>query len=614
MLDKVFGKDMVFLHAPSVYDFRKDTIMFGPVSDVVPSSSAFEMYPVGITSIAEILENNGFNVQIINLAYQMLRDPNYDVEKVISKIKTKIFAIDLHWLPHAHGAIEIAKIVKKYHPNVPVLFGGLSSSYFHEEMITYPFIDYVMRGDSTEIPILQLMTAIKFGYPVHNIPNLTWKDLSGQPHVNPLTFVPDNMDYCNVPSYKYVVGSVFKYYNLHNTIPYLEWLGYPNTALITSRGCTHMCSICGGSSFAYKRICNRQKPAFRSPEKLIEDIRLIQQFGSAPIFILNEIRMAGMDYARKFFKLLKAENIKNEIVFELFGPADEEFFKMMNDAVPKYSLEVTLESHDEEIRKLNGKFPCSNEEFEATIAAAFKYNCRKIDIFFMTGIPKQTYAKAVESIDYCRHLLERFNGDKRLSLFIAPLAPFLDPGSLAFEQPEIFGYKKFCNTLEDHRKALTSPSWKHILSYETDSMTRDDIARSTYDAAYALNELKREYDLVDEETYQSVKYRINAAREVMKEIDDILLIADEQERTAQMAKLKVKVEELNRHSICGKDELKWPINQRFANPTALGKLLVKLFFEEVYRVWGRINGRFDRKLKALAPQFNAENGKINFPS
>ena len=30
--------DIIFLHAPSVYDFRKKPIFYGPVSDVVPSS------------------------------------------------------------------------------------------------------------------------------------------------------------------------------------------------------------------------------------------------------------------------------------------------------------------------------------------------------------------------------------------------------------------------------------------------------------------------------------------------------------------------------------------------------------------------------------------------
>lgn len=584
----MFRKDLVFLHPPSVYDFRKDTTMFGPISDVVPSSPTFEMYPVGITSIADNLEQNGFNVQIINLAYQMLRSPKYDVEKVIAGLNPRMFAIDLHWLPHAHGSIEVAKIIKKYHPDTPVLFGGLSSSYYHEELVGYPCVDFVIRGDSTEEPVRQLVAAIRQGLPFDDIPNLTWKDESGHIHINPLTNVPPDMDYTSIPSYKYVVRSVFKYANLHNTVPYLEWLKYPVTALLTSRGCTQNCSICGGSKSAYKKICNRDKPAFRSPQVLIEDIRFLQKLGQAPIFILNDFRMAGPEYTEEFLNLLKQEDIKNELVFELFFPAGDEFFGKLADAIPKFSIEITLESHLERIRKFNGKLPVANELIESTLDSALKNGCRKIDIFFMTGIPKQTYDDAVSAVDYCRKLLEKFNGDHRLCFFVAPLAPFLDPGCRAFENPEEFGYRQFYRTLEEHRQGLTMPSWKYILSYETDSMTRDEIVDSTYEAALRLNQLKREFGLIDDELFNGIDYRIKMARKIMRDIDEIMAIPDEVERGKRLKEIKLVVEQVNRHTICGKDELKWPIPQRFTNFLSLFKILLGLFFKEWQLLFNRI--------------------------
>lgn len=583
----MFRKDLVFLHPPSVYDFRKDTTMFGPISDVVPSSPTFEMYPVGITSIADILEQNGFNVQIINLAYQMLRKPHYDVEKVIAELNPRMFAIDLHWLPHAHGSVEIAKLVKKYHPDTPVVFGGLSASYFHEELLGYPCIDYVIRGDSTEEIVKQLMTAVRRGLSVDKIPNLTWKKTGGKVVVNPLTHVPDNMDYASIPSYKYVIRSVFKYANLHNTIPYLEWLRYPVTAILTSRGCTQNCSICGGSNAAYKTICNREKPAFRSPQVLIEDIRFLQKIGQAPIFILNDFRMAGPEFTEEFLSLLKRENIKNELVFELFFPASDDFFGKLADAVPKYSIEITLESHIERIRKFNGKLPVSNDKIEDTLESALKHRCRKIDIFFMTGIPKQSYDDAVSAVDYCKYLLDKFPDEKRLCFFIAPLAPFLDPGCLAFENPEKFGYKQFYRTLEEHRKGLTMPSWKYILSYETDSMTRDEIVESTYEAALRLNRLKMEYKLIDNDLYQDIDYRIRMAREIIYEIDEVMKLP-ESEQKVKLKEMRTKVESVNKATLCGKDELKWPVTQRFSSAFSLFKVLLGLFFKEWSLLFNRI--------------------------
>jgi hypothetical protein len=37
----VFRTDLTLLHAPSVYDFREETIMQGPVADAIPSTDQF---------------------------------------------------------------------------------------------------------------------------------------------------------------------------------------------------------------------------------------------------------------------------------------------------------------------------------------------------------------------------------------------------------------------------------------------------------------------------------------------------------------------------------------------------------------------------------------------
>ncbi|WP_318503687.1 cobalamin-dependent protein [Bacillus sp. T3] len=193
--------DLVLLHPPTVYDFRKEMIFTGPISDVVPSSPVFEMYPIGLTSIGDYLERFGLKVKIINVANRMLLDPNFDVEKKLKKIKTKAFGIDLHWLPHAHGSVELARVVKKLHPNVPVIFGGLSSTYFHKELIEYPEIDFVMRGDTTEKPLLMLLNRLELKHKDFSaIPNLTWKK-DGEYHFNPITYVPDDLDEFEHPGY-----------------------------------------------------------------------------------------------------------------------------------------------------------------------------------------------------------------------------------------------------------------------------------------------------------------------------------------------------------------------------------------------------------------------------
>lgn len=64
--------DIIFLHAPSFYDFRKRPRFYGPMSDVIPSSPVFEMYPIGFMTISLHLESAGFRTRIVNIALKML--------------------------------------------------------------------------------------------------------------------------------------------------------------------------------------------------------------------------------------------------------------------------------------------------------------------------------------------------------------------------------------------------------------------------------------------------------------------------------------------------------------------------------------------------------------
>lgn len=529
---RLFGTDLVLLHPPSVYDFRKSKGEYGPISDVVFSTPAFEMYPVGLTSIANHLESAGHNVRIVNVAHRMLAEPDYDAEAAIAGLDPAVFGIDLHWLAHAHGALELARLVKKQHPRTPVVFGGLSSSYFHGELIESPFVDFVVRGDSTEEPTLRLLRALLTGGPFDEIPNLTWKRPDGTPVANPLTHVPAHLDGASVPSIFYVVRSVFKYGSLADVIPFSGWLEYPITALLTSRGCAMECVVCGGSRLSYQVICNRARPAFRSPESLIRDIRQIGRFSRGPIFLIHDLRQAGADYQTRLLDLLAREQPSNEIVLELFLPVLDGYLQQVGASLPRWSLEITLESHIERVRRLNRRFACSNEAIAHTIGEALANGAGRIDIFFMVGLPGQTYDDAVGCADFCRSLLERFHGDRRLAFFVAPLAPFLDPGSAAFEDPARFGYRKRFQTLEEHRVALTAPSWKEMLNYETEWMTRGQIVAATYEAMRRLNRLKAEWGFLGAEACAAANERIDGSEAAIDAIDEALRLPAGLERDA----------------------------------------------------------------------------------
>jgi B12-binding domain/radical SAM domain protein len=285
--------DLILLHAPSVYDFRQKTILYGPISEQIPSSPIFEMYPVGLISIADYLERVGYRVRIVNLAVRMLNDKNFNAEKMIERLRAPVFGIDLHWMVHCHGAIEVAKLVKKYHSEAKVVFGGFSSSYYYKELMEYPEIDFVVRGDSTEEAVRQLMDCIIKDREPEAVPNLVWRDSKGMVRENPFSCTPTDLSHVMVRHYTNTVRSVIKYRDLASYIPFKGWTRYPITAVFTCRGCIENCVICGGSAAAFRKFLNREEPVFRSPVMVAQDIKQISRFSNGPIFILGDVRQAG---------------------------------------------------------------------------------------------------------------------------------------------------------------------------------------------------------------------------------------------------------------------------------------------------------------------------------
>ncbi|MCX6030395.1 MAG: TIGR04190 family B12-binding domain/radical SAM domain protein [Chloroflexi bacterium] len=546
--------DLIFLHAPSVYDFRKHSILYGPVSDLVPSTPVFEMYPIGFTTMAEYLERHGQRVRILNLAVRMLNDPNFDPEPVIAALNPAAFGIDLHWLPHAHGALAVAELVKRYHPDTPIIFGGFSATYFHEELIRYPFVDFVIRGDSAEEPLRQLMACLtgqRGASALRDVPNLTWKDREGTVQVNPHSYRPDNLDHVML-DYRYVVRAAARELDLSSYVPFKDWMDYPIMAALSCRGCTQSCVICGGSAAAFKEMHGRTKPAFRNPEMLAQDVRRISSMSRGPVFILGDLRQAGRGYAQRFFDAM--QGFTGPAILELFSPASREFLQQMADAIPNFTLEVSLESHDPAVRYAFGKH-YTNEPMERTIADALAVGAKRLDVFFMSGLPQQTAESVLGTIDYCEDLLRRFGKDGRLIPFISPLAPFLDPGSRGFENPDEHGYTLLAHTLEEHRRRLVAPTWKYVLNYETRWMSRDQLMDVTYAAGRRLNRIKADTGLVPVAQAAATEQRIDRAVVLNHEIDRLMAHATHAEFEAEMARLKPELEHVNMSTVCDKREL-----------------------------------------------------------
>jgi len=126
----------------------------------------------------------------------------------------------------------------------------------------------------------------------------------------------------------------------------------------------------------------------------------------------------------------------------------------------------------------------------------------------MVGLPKQDFNSAEATGKFAGKLCS-----KKIDTFVAPLAPFIDPGSLAYEFPARYGYRILFRSLKEYSKALNEIVWYRMMNYESEYMDRKTIALATYRASKILLRSKIEKGIVSEDIGQELIRKIELREE-----------------------------------------------------------------------------------------------------
>jgi B12-binding domain/radical SAM domain protein len=477
--------DVILIHPPAIYNFWEKEIFYGPIALSVPESTRqFIIPPVGMLSIADYLDRNGYKAVVDNMGDRMIASEKFDAEAHIAKLSAKVFAIGLHWCVHCQGAIEIARLCKKLHPDAMVVLGGLTSTVFHDEILRkFNFVDAVIRGEA-EKPFLSLLKAMEGDKNLQGVPNLSFRDAKGEiqdmPLMNPCTDL-DEFEFTRLDLME-PQGAVFP-------------AGKPSHwAIPVCRGCLHHCVGCGGSAYSYATYLGRKKPAFRSPEKRAQDIRRLSEQGVERVFLFQDPRMGGKEYWSKLLTTLQNEKIKlDQLTMEIFGPATEEYIAGLSKIGVPIVLTISPESCVESVRKAHGR-NYSNHELFRTIELCKKYNI-SIGVFSMIALAEDTPKTIRETWKIWEEICsldQKSKGQAPANYGYGPMI-LLDPGSQAFDSPKTHGYRLRFKNLEDYIKGMSLPSWHQWISYETRLLDRDSITRLVIDSIEHSIHLREKY-------------------------------------------------------------------------------------------------------------------------
>lgn len=444
--------DLLFIHVPKFSNHYK------PYGEYMTTN----LIPMGTFGLADLVHREGYRTKILHLGLEWIERRTFSPLPFLEGKSVEVVALPLHFHPQAYDVMKIAGELKEGRPETFILLGGYTASFFHHEILNhFPQVDAIIRGDA-EMPILQLLKALKGRSSLEEVANLTWRD-GATIRINPLTYVASEKD---LDHFSYTHLSLLhdrETYRRYMGIPFI-WakglskeenrrrfhLGSPLFPLNIGRGCSGNCTWCGGGSQAQQAVNGRKGVIFRSPESVVQSVGEALEMGYEMVHIAFDPGKEGAVYYRELFPLLRRENLRMKVYFESFSLPQGDF---LEDFARTFLLEgstlaLSPESGVERIRHRNKTFSYSNDALMRTISEAERVGIR-VDLFFSLGIPGERYEDLKATASFRKEIKRRFKNIGRI--WSGPIS--LEPASPWHLHPEEFGIVLTRRTFLDFYRA-----------------------------------------------------------------------------------------------------------------------------------------------------------------
>jgi radical SAM superfamily enzyme YgiQ (UPF0313 family) len=204
---------------------------------------------------------------------------------------------------------------------------------------------------------------------------------------------------------------------------------------------------------------------------------------------------------------------------------------------------MSPESGVDDVRQAHGR-PYTNNEIRSTAAFCRKLGLR-LTFFFMVGLAGETY----DTMEQTARLWEEFYalshseeeptlGPKGAIRHAVGSMILLDPGSLAFDYPETYGYKLHFRNLRDYITGMLKPSWDQWISYETKNLSRTDIASLTLHALTETVRVREKFGVYRTQEQAAEQYfLVRLEQKVLQEVDKAMKLDDVHERELRLRSL-----------------------------------------------------------------------------
>ncbi len=342
--------------------------------------------PLGIASIAAVLEESGYKVNIYDCEVTGFSYNN--LIQLIRRKKPKIIGVSTLTVM-IHRSLKAARILKSTFPDIPIVFGGPHATIFPEITLKEKnFVDFVVIGEG-EYTTLELLQELEKSNPnFSKIRGIGYKE-NGRVNFNERRPYIKNIDELPLPARHLLPIELYEPSKRVVKKP-------PATHAVVSRGCPFRCTFCSKAIWG-------QTVRERSPEKVLEELIYLKEK-----YKINDVIFADDTFTINKKRVLRICELIRENKLDMYWSCltradkiDKELLVKMRDN-GCHQIAYGVESGNQEILDIMKKDITLNQ-----IRYAFNLT-HKVGIetrgFFMFGLPGETRERSAKTLNFIKEL------------------------------------------------------------------------------------------------------------------------------------------------------------------------------------------------------------------
>ena len=363
--------------------------------------------PLGMAYIAGVLEQDGFDVKILDAYVEGYdNEKPYSIEGFIlvgldwNEIKNRVQVFKPNFVgisgmfdSQDKTFLTTCKIVKEVDPNIKIFVGGSHPTYFTEDVLSIPEMDFVILHEA-EYTTRDLLNRLVKNEDISDIAGLGYKK-GGKIFVNKEVKWIQNIDELPMPARHLLPMEKYIKIGMHHS-PFTK--GKRVTQMVSSRGCTAKCIFCTSVIF----WGGAKQYRVRSPKLVVDELEhLVQTYG------VDEVHWDDDNFSlnRKNCEEVLDEMIRRKLNINWATPNGIAVWALDENLIEKmaqsgcYQLTFAIESANQDFLIKNIKKPLNLMKVKPLLNKAHECGI-SVHAFFIIGFPGETKEMIMNTLKY----------------------------------------------------------------------------------------------------------------------------------------------------------------------------------------------------------------------